>query len=235
MNSRYRGSRFIDFNNGQVILDPESFVEQTAKPWSLDQKIDFFECRVDVWQFGVAVEMLKLIEAAKGSSAWCHGAYGLLSVITSYFEMVGKVLNPDSSARGSSSRDFNFGFGDVYPDFVHEQRHLAGVSGYSDTAVPYVARYRDLMRNGMYHLGYPKKNFLIHNSPNIETDVKVFHIRDKEGGQTLVGVAYLLNPHRVTRTLVDHFAGFTARLRVAGNPDLRRKFEEFFEDFHAAE
>jgi hypothetical protein len=99
MSQIYRSSRFIDFNEGRVVLDPESFVDQASRPWTLEQKIDFFECRVDVWQLGVAVEMLKQIEAHEPPSIWSHAAYGLLSVIASYFEMVGKVLNPRSGPR----------------------------------------------------------------------------------------------------------------------------------------
>ena len=114
MSQIYRSSRFIDFNEGRVILDPESFVDQVSRPWTLEQKIDFFECRVDVWQLGVAVEMLKQIEAHEPPSIWSHAAYGLLSVIASYFEMVGKVLNPRSGPSRTSSVDFNWGFCNVY-------------------------------------------------------------------------------------------------------------------------
>ena len=134
----------------------------------MEQKIDFFECRVDVWQLGVAVEMLKQIEAHEPPSIWSHAAYGLLSVIASYYEMVGKVLNPQSRPRGTSSEDFNWGFCNVYPDFrLAEATSPDWAEAYKDTAVPVVAEFRNLMRNGMYHLGFPKKKFLIHNSPQI--------------------------------------------------------------------
>ena len=79
------------------------------------------------------------------------------------------------------------------------------------------------MRNGMYHLGFPKKNFFIHNSPQISKDFDV-----------VVGVAYAMNPHRVTRSLVEHFAGIVAALRQTSNVDLRQKFEQVFDEFDEA-
>jgi hypothetical protein len=235
MSQSYRSSSFIDFNEGRVILDPESFVDQASRPWTLEQKIDFFECRVDVWQLGVAVEMLKQLEVHEPPSIWSHAAYGLLSVIASYFEMVGKVLNLRSEPSGTSGVDFNWGFCDVYPDFRPAQATSPGwKENYPDEAVYDVVKFRNLMRNGMYHLGFPKKNFLIHNSPQISKDFDVVDIRDQQDGQTSVGVVYLMNPHRVTRSLVEHFAGIVAKLRQKSNVDLRQKFEQFFDKFDEA-
>jgi hypothetical protein len=223
MSERYRSSRFIDFNEGRVILDPESFLKRTTMPshtWPLDQKIDFFECRVEVWQLGVAVEMLKQIEANAPPSIWSHAAYGLLSVIASYFEMIGKILNAASASRNTSGSDFNCGFCNVYPGL------LADPSGdYQDEAVPQVKELRDLMRNGMYHLGFPKKNFLIHNSPQIRADFQALVV------QEVTGRVFLMNPHRVTRTLVNHFGKFITGLRQSSAAVLRKKFEEFFDRY----
>ena len=87
----------------------------------IEHMLIVFECRVDVWQFGPAVEMLKLIEAAQQTSVWAHAAYTLLGATFSYFEMVGKILNPASSVRRTSGPDFNVGFCDVYPAFAPGQ------------------------------------------------------------------------------------------------------------------
>jgi hypothetical protein len=149
--------------------------------------------------------------------------------------MVGKVLNPGSKPSRTSGADFNCGFCSVYPDSRPAQTTLLGsVDDYTDSAVYHVAKLRDLMRNGMYHLGYPKKNLLIHNSPKILTDFEVVQIRDQQDGETVIGIAYLMNPHLVTRTLVDHFARLIAVLRQTSNVQLRTKFEQFFDDFDAA-
>lgn len=234
-NEPFRFSRFIDFNEGRIILDPELFVAHTPSPWTVEQKIDFFECRVEVWQLGVAVEMVKQIEANEPPSIWSHAGYALLSVVSSYFEMVGKVLNPGSMARRTSGVDFNWGFCNVYPEVrsIHStQSH--SVDDYSDSAVPHVAKFRDLMRNGMYHLGFPKKNFLIHNSPESAKDCDVVQVRDQQDGQSVGGFAYFMNPHRVTRRLVDHFAGIIAALRQTSNHDFRNNFKRFFDEFDAA-
>ena len=232
MNEIYRSSRFIDFNEGRVILDPEAFVENTSRPWTVTEKIDFFECRVEVWQLGVAVEMLKQIEANAPPSIWSHAAYGLLSVIVSYFEMVGKVLNPNSKPSYTASVDFNWGFCNVYPDFcTAPEKSQSSEEDYTDSAVPHVAKLRDLMRNGMYHLGFPKKNFLIHNSQEIPTDFQFVCVRDQQDGQAAIGIVYLMNPHRVTRSLVDHFSGIIVALRQTSNSDLRNKFEQFFDEY----
>jgi hypothetical protein len=57
---------------------------------SLDQMFSLFECRVDVWKFGPAVEMFKAMDVADDQkSVWAHAGYALLDVTCSYFEMIG--------------------------------------------------------------------------------------------------------------------------------------------------
>jgi len=70
----------------------------------LPEKIELFECIVEVWQLGVAVAMLNRIEREPPPSIWCHSAFGLLSVMLSYFETIGKSLNPKSRASGTADR-----------------------------------------------------------------------------------------------------------------------------------
>ena len=84
-----------------------------TKPWTDGQKIDLFECRVDVWSLGVAAATLYEIEHGKKGSIWQHAAYGMLTISFTYFEMVGKTLNPNSRTRGTASEDFNVGCRDV--------------------------------------------------------------------------------------------------------------------------
>jgi hypothetical protein len=100
---RFRTSRFIDFNTGTVITAPMDLKKSMPATMTTDQKIDLFECRVEVWQLGVAAEMLKQIEAARNPSIWSHAAYGLVSVSFSYFEMIGKTLNSGSAPSKTSS------------------------------------------------------------------------------------------------------------------------------------
>ena len=224
-----RGSPFIDFDTGNVVLDPMALADRLPKVWTVEDKIEFFHCRVDVWQLGVAVEMVKLIEANKPPSIWSHAAYGVVSVIASYFEMVGKVLNPASQKSRTAGIDFNYGFCDVYRN---TDICAAGPgSNYSDASVPHVVRFRDLMRNGMYHLGLPKRDFIIHNSEVFPSDFAIQIITDAVP-VTALTEAYFMNPHKVTRTLVDHFGGFVDNLKVKSNTALRDNFvrveDEFF-------
>jgi hypothetical protein len=190
----------------------------------MDQMLLLFECRVDVWKFGPAVEMLKAMDVADDqTSVWAHSAYAFLDVTCSYFEMVGKVLNSDSRTSGTAGLDFNFGFCDVYPEF--------GAAGpdRTDGALPVVKAFRDRLRNGMYHLGYTKTDLIIHSQPsNRPKDFMVI----PEGGRDY----YLVNPHRMTRTLVADFEGFMSRLRNGSSEfePMRSKFREFFVDFHVA-
>ena len=218
----FRFSPYIDFDAGIVKIQPMDLARRQASPRSLDDMLDLFECRVDVWQLGPAVEILKEIEAhaSFGSSAWAHAAYSLMAAVFTYFEMIGKTLNP--GRKRSASRDFNYGFCDVYPSFdvANGDRH--------DHALGDVREFRDRVRNGLYHLGYTKGNLFIHNEPrsSVPDDFYV----DRSGPEP----RYLVNPHQMTRTIVEHFPAFMDRLRTPGKrfDELRLRFERFFVEFH---
>ncbi len=100
MNGVFRSSKFLDFNSGDVFLPPMQFIQQKQKPWTLTDKIEIFECRVEVWQLGVAVQVLKEMEDDREGKQdiWCHAAYGLIAIVFSYFEMIGKIVNPTSKS-----------------------------------------------------------------------------------------------------------------------------------------
>ena len=116
----FRTSAFIDFDTG-VVRTPPMVLQKNLPPrdqQSMDQMLLLFECRVDVWKFGPAVEMLKAMDVAYDQTGiWAHSGYALLDVTCSYFEMVGKVLNSDSRTSGTAGLDFNYGFCDVYQEF----------------------------------------------------------------------------------------------------------------------
>lgn len=220
MTQTFRNSRFIDFEAGVVITAPMDLLKQTAQPWTVDDKINIFECRVEVWQLGVAVALLKNIESKPQPSIWSHSAYGMLAIAFTYFEMIGKTLNLSSRSRGTAGTDFNHGFCDVY----HSFKPLA--ENYDDTNLPVVVAIRDRVRNGMYHLAYTKKNLVIHNDTQVSDD-------DIFVSQQPKVTIYYINPHRMVRTIVSHFPSFTARLRDPVNAGYRRQFEVFFDDFHS--
>lgn len=174
-----------------------------------------------MWHLGPAVQILKQIETQPYSSVWAHTAYALLGIIFTYFEMIGKSLNPDSKPQGSANRDFNHGFCDVYPAFD------AANGDRSDKALPDVGEFRNRVRNGLYHLGYTKGNLFIHNSPSHVADD--FFV-DRQGPEPV----YLVNPHQVTCTIVAHFPSFMGRLRESSGTfdDLRSRFRRFFVEYH---
>lgn len=201
------------------------------RPWSLQDKILVFHCRVDVWLLGPAVEILKEIEGHEHPSAWSHSAYGLLSVVMSYFEMIGKTLNPKSARSNTASVDFNYGFCDVYDGY----RPASGnYSDYIDAGqkkkIPNpdmedVKQFRNRLRNGLYHLAATKEDLWIHNRQDISE--KDFDIIPAYGDR------YYVNPHSMVRTIVNHFPTFIERLR---NPDpqydtMRAKFEDFIDNY----
>ena len=105
--------------------------------------------------------MLKEIEGHQHPSIWSHAAYGMIGVFFSYFEMVGKTLNPNSGSSGTAGKDFNYGFCDVYPSLKPSN------GNYGDAQVPLVVELRNRVRNGMYHLAYTKNNLMIHNDAGL--------------------------------------------------------------------
>lgn len=221
--SEFRDSAFIDFNAGQVKVPPMELIGRWGprEKQSIELMLTVFECRVDVWKLGPAVEMLKLMENRTEASPWAHAGYTLLAATFSYFEMVGKILNPSSNGWRTSKDDFNYGFCDVYPAFASKDADR------SDRAIPTVAQFRDRVRNGMYHLGYTKSHLFIHHAPHKWPDD--FMVVTEEGERF-----YLVNPHTTTRTLVAHFPTLMGRLRNP-SPDfhlLRAKFVEFYVSFH---
>lgn len=220
----FRASPYIDFDSGIVTTQPMELSRERPSPRSLDDMIDLFECRVDVWQFGPAVAILKQIEAQQpgSSSVWAHTAYALLAVVFTYFEMIGKSLNPSAASKRPAWQDFNYGFCDVYPAF-----DIAS-GDRSDDALQDVAAFRDRVRNGLYHLGYTKRGLFIHNESR--DSVPEDFVVDRSGQKP----QYLVNPHQMTRTIVAHFPSFVRRLRDRSREfdDLQVRFRRFFEVYH---
>ena len=177
----FRDSHYIDFNTGLVKVPPMQLIRPLGprSAQTLDIMLTVFECRVEVWALGPAVAMLKLMDEAHDEwSSWRHAGYALLTATFSYFEMIGKILNPASGRRGTAGVDFNYGFCDVYPEFSK-----AGMDR-SDAALPNVRQFRERVRNGIYHLGYTKSHLYIHNNPAEEP--RDFAVTDQGGSRYLL-------------------------------------------------
>ena len=226
MSRMFRDSRFVDFNAGTTKIPPMLLLHFLRRPLQFSDKVMFFQCRIEVWNLGVAVQILKEIESSKLPSTWSHAAYGMLAIGFAYFEMIGKTLNPNSGPTKTSGADFNYGFCDVYQEYMP----ASGIC--DDHHVPdAVKQFRNRVRNGIYHLAWTKKDLLIHNDPLRPT--KDFDVEQRNIHGQSVNV-YILNPHSMVHTIVDHFPTFIQRLE---DPDarydgMRRKFEEFVDTFH---
>lgn len=110
---------------------------------SVDDKIQIFDERVDSWQLKPAEAMLAQI-IAQNPPEMQHGAYALIAVIFSYYEMIGNCL---TGKNATATEKFVAGFKDVYPAL-----------GLSDSQI------RDIygkVRCGMYHVAYTKIGVLI--------------------------------------------------------------------------
>lgn len=225
MTNVFRDSQYIDFNNGIVHVPPMELFKKMSQPLSIDDKITLFECRVDVWQLGPAIAVLKQIESNEHPSIWSHSAYGIIWILTSYFEMIGKVLNPNSKIKNTAGGDFNAGFRDVYPNYTITKEDGQTLQ---DVRIQYAW---SALRNGIYHLGYTKSGVVLHNMPEYKEDFEGLMLPKGDNRYT---VAFGVNPHRLTRTITNHFPTFISRLRDPAQADLREKFLEFLDDFHVA-
>lgn len=225
MTTIFRDSEFMDFNAGRVKLAPMVLQHTLQAPNERPDSLQLFECRVEVWQLGVAVQVLREMESDQRpqDSIWSHAAYGLIAIAFSYFEMIGKSLNPGSAKSKTARIDFNYGLCDVYPE------HAPSSGKYDDSDVPFVSAFRDRVRNGMYHLAYTKNNLIIHHNRGVSE--KDLDFKPEWHGARDV---YFLDPHLMVRTIVDHFSGFVRRLREPGERYrlMQLKFDEFFDEFH---
>jgi hypothetical protein len=111
---------------------------------TIDNKIDIFADRVAGWQIGIAKEIIK--------NKIQHSGFALLSIVFSYFEMVGKYLS-GYDGEYESRKHFKVGMKYSFPDFGPEEE------------VFYNTLYSSV-RSGLYHIGLTKGNvMLIGNIP----------------------------------------------------------------------
>ena len=164
---------------------------------SPDDLVEVFRDRVDGWQLAIAEEMLRQIEDSPTYPRMRHAGYALISVVFSYFEMVGQcVKTPGTKTRPTA--DFVAGFEDVYPGWQGRTADIETIY--------------DRIRCGMFHNGYTKRGVYIDGEYTA-----TFELRN--------GVV-LLNPHLLVRDLRSHFTAFTARLESSASTDLRANLVE---------
>ena len=220
MTKRFRESEFIDFTTGTVKLAPIQlqFKMTLAGSAHFSDHLRLFECRMEVWQLGVAVQMLHEIEYGNPPSIWSHAAYALVTLLTTYFETIGRIVNTDTAVPNTAAMDFECGFRDVYPTVT-----TSSGKGYDPKEFYLRAR------NGLYALGSTKRGLWVHNERSIST--QDFDIIQKNPADP-ASEKYLVNPHAVVRTLVEHFPTLIQRLHDP-NPKydaMRAQFREHFSD-----
>lgn len=114
----------------------------TQPNYTLKDKIRIFEERVDGWQLQIAEEILKRIKAKK-PKCMKHAAYALISVVISYFEMIGHCIETGTS----DTSCFRAGFKAVF-----DRTTL------TDTQISKIYRK---VRCGMYHVAYTNKGVIL--------------------------------------------------------------------------
>jgi hypothetical protein len=216
----FRESDFVDFNSGKVKIAPIQlqFRLRLAGPLLLPDLIRLFECRMEVWYLGVAVQMLHEIEFELPPSIWSHAAYGLLALLFSYFEIIGKLFNSDAADSVVSAIDFDCGFRDVYSDAIT-----------SDGQIYDPKEFYTRARNGLYQLGTTPRGLWVHNERTIS--MQDFDVVQKNPNDPAT-LKYYVNPHSLTRTLVDHFPTVIRRLNAQEQQydGLRHRFKTLFGD-----
>jgi|SRR3990170_562984 len=90
-------------------ISPKHNIEDFPSGLMLDDKIEVFIARVEGWLIGPTMEMI-----SKGIS---YRAFALLSIVTSYFEMIGKYTD-GYVGKHRSGHYFKHGMKLVFPDMT---------------------------------------------------------------------------------------------------------------------
>jgi hypothetical protein len=165
---------------------------------SLGQKIQVFEDRVRGWQLDIA-------EKCRASSE--HSGYGVLHIITSYFEMIAKYED-GFVEKGRSAEYFKRGVLLVFPSL---RGHKSGVSDQVLNGL-----YEGL-RCGLYHGGGTEGNILVTWNQNDA-------MRSTQDGRSV-----MINPDQIVQAVKTHFDGYLQQLRDLNNVELRNKFQRRFD------
>jgi hypothetical protein len=159
-----------------------------------EQIIAVFADRVTGWQIDIADRLMKTEE---------HAGFAVLSIVASYFEMIGKHLEGFQGV-GRSSYHFRKGFDSVFPEVDAAQRERISARIYQD------------VRNGMYHdaitvggiaLSRSTGDRVLYETPGVDGTVEI-----------------VLNPELLTSRIRTHFAAYVAALLADPTSSLRAAF-----------
>lgn len=159
-----------------------------------EQVIAVFADRVHGWQIDIADRLIKTEE---------HAGFAVLSIVSSYFEMIGKHLEGYEGV-GRSRYHFGKGFDSVFPEVDAAQRDRVSARIYAD------------VRNGLYHdaitmggiaLSRSTGNRVLYETPGVDGSVEI-----------------VLNPELLTSRIRTHFAAYIAALLADPSTELRAAF-----------
>ena len=186
-------------------------------PQTLDEKILVFSDRVSGWQLAIADQVAAQIP---------HSGFGVLSIITSYFEMIGmyvhgpnqtKQVQGQAGTQAWGSRDyFEAGVNDVFPQLA--QQNPQHVRWFMQTF------YKNV-RCGLDHQGATRSRIIL--TGEIPDAVQFEDLGQNEHRVTL-------NPNLLVEHLKSHFSGYILQVSNAANQAARQAFEAMY-DFEQAQ
>ena len=166
---------------------------------TLDNKIEVFRDRVQGWQ----------IDIAKHIETHPHGGYGILYVLSNYYEMIAQYWKGVSSD-GRSKKMFVFGFKLVYDATALTKQQIESI--YSS------------LRCGLYHSGYTKRGLVI--SGDFQQAFDVCEVQASDGTKYEL---IQINPHIMLKDIDTHFRNYILTLQDLTNTERRKNFETIFD------
>jgi hypothetical protein len=132
--------------------------------------------------------------------------FAALAILGTYFEMIAKYEDGCTSFRTPSRRYFVRGLQRVLNTEAQSER----ISEKDATDV------YDGLRSGLYHWGFP--------TPSVAIDEGLSTPIARDPATSVL----MINPSQMLFAVRAHFAGYLERLRMPGEHELRRRFEQSF-------
>jgi len=183
-------------------ISPRHNLEDYPSGLTLDDKIEVFTARVEGWLIGPAIEMI--------SKQLSHRAFALLSIVTSYFEMIGRYTE-GYLGRDKSGYYFKHGLKLVFRDMT-----LPDTEDLLDALC-------DRVRNGLYHVGMTKPRVLLVDAADAIGSIGYHPVSDH----------IVIAPDILVDDIKIHFASVARELRDQDNTTLRANFEARFDHDNA--
>lgn len=176
------------------------------QPLTIEAKIDVFEDRVMGWQLVIADQLYFGPRDKAGTRLEpqiAHNGFAVLYILLSYFEMISKY--EDGNLSEVSGVWFKTGILRVFPELV----------GHADETDTLVAMWKGA-RNGLYHSAMTKQQVFVSGDARC---------MDYDAANKRL----VVNPGEMVRRTINHFLGYTKKLRDPANAGLRDNFQKKFD------